>query len=929
MVKVIFQKVAAYRDLLHIVLGREEIKLDALVIKDFLQAWKPATADEFDHFSHEVTAIEHLNGYTMCESTTTYHERAVLYSLLVFVIQNRKVFGLGQAQQIVTILNGEQNSFHFDLSQPKELIGALNKGLGQFAYSVEQLKLLEAHIETVLFIGICLAHYLLLENSTYFLISTFGLSLDAVRSDDKFIDQVKHWNLDNRNIMDILTKLENFHFGRTPGKTKSTPELTRYVLFVNSVNLDLKAIRDSLKPYLSIEVNNSTKTYFYESPLAELWRNVAQGFHTLTNNLVTSFPLQLAILNELSKSTLTAEQKKETDALISTFSFESPKSSNPYHIVRANLDNINKLLSLVKQICSLSVLAIQQKEHEELENPANKKKKLSHKLGKGTEIFLTQVLGVDRSHVNKEAAEPTSKPQKPPVEGDTPAPAPVPAEPVEVRPPPTLQTFKFQLCSVNHREIIEELFESKNQERRIAKVPKGVVDTEPGQMRVKNLAFDKIKKIFNKHGAVEIDTPVFELKETLLGKYGEEGGKLIYDLEDQGGELLSLRYDLTVPFARYLSTHHLTKLKRYHIGKVYRRDQPDVAKGRFREFYQCDLDIAGDYDPMLPDSECLTIIHDIMTQLDVGKHEIKLCHRVLLEGIVLLSGAPLAKFKAICSAIDKLDKEPWDDVKRELIDEKGIDPAAVEKIGQFVLKRGKIDEMVADFEKTELFKGHDGSLKAIEELKILSAYLKLMGSYDSITLDLSLARGLDYYTGLIYEVVIHGAKVGSVGAGGRYDNLVGMFGQKEIPCIGLSIGLERIFVLLKEKLATANKDIRESETEFLIATIGKGLSNAKIELVGELWNAGLKAEILYENNPKIQKHNDLAGAAKIPFVIWIGESELNAGIVKVKVSTDITTELLHERRERGEANRTSRGVEETLGAVPPRLRSRQGPFRDC
>lgn len=881
MVRVIFQKVAAFNDLLHIILGREEIKLDALVTKDFLQSWKPATTEEFDHFVHDLTAIEQLNGYSMCESTTVYHERAVLYGLLVFIIQNRKVFGLEQAQQIVTILNGEKKSVHFELSQPKELIASLAKGLGQSAYSVEQLKLFEAHIETVLFIGICLAHYLLLENSTFFLISTFGLSLDAVRSDDKFIEQLKHWNLDNKHIMDVLTKLENFHFGRTPGKAKSTPELSRFVLFVNSVNLDLKAIKDSLKPYLSIEINNSTKTYFYESPLAELWRNVASGYHTLTNTLVNSYPLHLAILNELSKATLTPEQRQATDALIATFSFESPKSNNPYHILRANLENINKLLSLVRQICSLSVLSIQQKEHEELENPANKKKKLSFKHGKGTEAFLAQVLGIDRSHTVKEVVE-GGKPQKPPAEGETPAPAEPAAPP---RPQPTLQEFKFQLCSISHREIIEELFESKNQERRIAKVPKGVVDTKPDQMRVKNLAFDKIRQIFNKHGAVEIDTPVFELKETLLGKYGEEGGKLIYDLEDQGGELLSLRYDLTVPFARYLSTNHLSKLKRYHIGKVYRRDQPDVAKGRFREFYQCDLDIAGDYDPMLPDSECLTIIHDIMTQLDVGKHEIKLCHRVLLEGIVVLSGAPLAKFKAICSAIDKLDKEPWESVKQELIDEKGIDPAAVEKIGVFVLKRGKIDDMVADFEKTELFKGHDGSLKAIEELKILSQYVKLMGSYDSITLDLSLARGLDYYTGVIYEVVIHGAKVGSVGAGGRYDNLVGMFGQNEIPCIGLSIGLERIFVLLKEKLSGQSKDIRESETEFLIATIGKGLTEAKIQLVGELWNAGLKAEILYENNPKIQKHNDFATNAKIPFVIWIGESEVNAGIVKVKVES--------------------------------------------
>lgn len=368
-----------------------------------------------------------------------------------------------------------------------------------------------------------------------------------------------------------------------------------------------------------------------------------------------------------------------------------------------------------------------------------------------------------------------------------------------------------------------------------------------------------------------------------MGKYGEEGSKLIYDLNDQGGELLSLRYDLTVPFARYLATNNLKKLKRFHIGKVYRRDQPDMTKGRFREFYQCDLDVAGPYEGMVVDSEILTIIHEIMKKLDVGKFEIKLCHRVILEGIIELSGAPIQKFKAICSSIDKLDKEPWEAVAQELIEEKGIDPQAVEKIKGFVLFRGKMDDLLKKFDEVGLFKGHANAEKAIEELKLLSKYLKILKSYDSITLDLSLARGLDYYTGVIYEVVMcEGIKVGSVGAGGRYDQLVGMFGSTNIPCIGLSIGIERILVLLEDKLRKGNKDIRPTETEFLVATIGKDLLEGKLELVSELWDNGLKSEILYEGAPKPQKQLAFALENKIPYIIWLGEDEIKSGIVKVK-----------------------------------------------
>ena len=199
------------------------------------------------------------------------------------------------------------------------------------------------------------------------------------------------------------------------------------------------------------------------------------------------------------------------------------------------------------------------------------------------------------------------------------------------------------------------------------KVVKGARDFLPFQMAIRNKAFKIITDVFKKHGAVEIDTPVFELKETLMGKYGEES-KLIYDLNDQGGELLSLRYDLTVPFARFMAVHNFSSIKRYHIGKVYRRDNPQMAKGRFREFYQCDFDIAGpNYGKMIPETEVIKVVTEILTQLPIGGFNIKLNHRLLLDAIVNISNIKDDLYKTVCSSVDKLDKEEWSEVKKELL----------------------------------------------------------------------------------------------------------------------------------------------------------------------------------------------------------------------------------------------------------------------
>ena len=338
--------------------------------------------------------------------------------------------------------------------------------------------------------------------------------------------------------------------------------------------------------------------------------------------------------------------------------------------------------------------------------------------------------------------------------------------------------------------------------QRKPKIPKGTRDYLPDQMAIRDDAFQIIRRVFKSHGAVEIDTPVFELKDTLTGKYGEDS-KLIYDLADQGGELLALRYDLTVPFARFLALNSVGNIKRFHIGKVYRRDQPQLAKGRYREFYQCDFDIAGTYGRMVPDSECVAVACDILDALPIGDFGIKLNHRRLLDAILDICGVPADKFRTICSAVDKLDKEPWEEVKREMTEDKGLKPEVADRIGEFVLQKGEPWSMYKTLAESKKFGNHKGATEAMEDLRILFEYLEAMGKLKFISFDLSLARGLDYYTGVIYEAVCMSGntQVGSIGGGGRYDNLVSMFQEagKVTPCVGVSVGIERVFTLMEAR----------------------------------------------------------------------------------------------------------------------------------
>lgn len=217
----------------------------------------------------------------------------------------------------------------------------------------------------------------------------------------------------------------------------------------------------------------------------------------------------------------------------------------------------------------------------------------------------------------------------------------------------------------------------------IIKVPKGTRDLSPQQMVVREKILDKIISCFKRHGAKGLDTPAFELKEMLTEKYEDNFG-LMYDLKDQGGELLSLRYDLTVPFARYLAMNKLKRMKRYQVGKVWRRESPAIVQGRYREFCQCDFDIAGEFDPMIPDAECLRIMCEILSGLQLGDFLIKVNDRRVVDGMFAVCGVPESKFRTICSSMDKLDKMSWEDVRLEMVAEKGLAPEVADRIGDYV-----------------------------------------------------------------------------------------------------------------------------------------------------------------------------------------------------------------------------------------------------
>ncbi|KAL0581333.1 Cytoplasmic and mitochondrial histidine tRNA synthetase [Marasmius crinis-equi] len=479
----------------------------------------------------------------------------------------------------------------------------------------------------------------------------------------------------------------------------------------------------------------------------------------------------------------------------------------------------------------------------------------------------------------------------------------------------------------------------KERERMLLKTAKGTRDYGPSEMYCREHIERIVKECFTSFGGSCLDTPVFERKDILTGKYGEDQ-KLIFDLMDQGGEQLALRYDHTVPLGRYLAMmgSNITQHKLWQIGKVYRRDQPVMSKGRMREFSQADFDISGTWDPMIPDAEILSLTHTILTRLEVGEFTIKLNNRKILDGIFEVCGVPSEKIRAISSAVDKLDKLPWAEVKKEMTEEKGLDPAVADRIGEYVKHKGGrnlIEQLRADTTLTANARAKEG----IEEMGILFTLLDAYGVTDKVSFDLSLARGLDYYTGIIYEAIVEASAppalkanaeagsaeenaavaakkkakkakqsgeeeeeevdesqvgVGSIAAGGRYDGLVGMFAAAAasaesskkaaakggVPCVGISIGMDRIFALLYPKWIEQGK--RNKDTMVYVMAAGDGLLAERIKLVKSLREAGIKSDFLAKNKPKLPTQFAAGEKDEVPFAVILGESELKEGLVTVK-----------------------------------------------
>ena len=296
---------------------------------------------------------------------------------------------------------------------------------------------------------------------------------------------------------------------------------------------------------------------------------------------------------------------------------------------------------------------------------------------------------------------------------------------------------------------------------------------------------------------------------------------------------------------------------------------------------------------MIPEADVLKVVVEILTQLPVGGFNIKLNHRLLLDAIVNLSGIKDDLYKAVCSSVDKLDKEEWTTVKKELI-EKGINEEQSEKLWSFVQLKDKPKALLEKLNTNNELLSNKKGKTALEELAILFDYLEILDIDKYCTFDLSLARGLDYYTGVIYETVLTDTdKVGSISGGGRYDDLVGMFSGKQIPAVGVSIGIERIFNILEEKYKNST-DIRSVETEVFVAVIGKNLTKEKFKVLKELWDNDIKAEILYNENPRMDKQMDYTVNNKIPFMVFIGENELKENKLKIKCMAN-GTEMMIER----------------------------------
>jgi histidyl-tRNA synthetase len=429
-------------------------------------------------------------------------------------------------------------------------------------------------------------------------------------------------------------------------------------------------------------------------------------------------------------------------------------------------------------------------------------------------------------------------------------------------------------------------------------IPKGTRDFLPVEVARRTYIFDTIRKAFKTYGFEPIETPSFELSGTLLGKYGEEGDRLIFrilnsgekmkkvDLEALSQENLprfanslsekALRYDLTVPFARFVVQHQndiAFPFRRYQIQPVWRADRPQ--HGRYQEFFQCDADVVGS-DSLLYELDFVQLFDEVLTDLKLPSFTIKINNRKILSGIAEVSGAA-DKLVDITVAIDKLDKIDEDGVVKEL-EEKGVAATAIERIKPLFTFTGsnanKLDMMRTFLASSEI------GMKGIEELSfVLDQTVEIGLKRAEIEFDITLARGLNYYTGAIFEVKANGVKMGSICGGGRYDDLTGLFGMKGMSGVGISFGADRIYDVLTELELFPEETYRG--LTLLFVNFGENEQTLSLKLVRQLRNAGIACEV-YPNSAKLQKQMKYANDRNVKYVALLGENELQNGVVQLK-----------------------------------------------
>ena len=427
-------------------------------------------------------------------------------------------------------------------------------------------------------------------------------------------------------------------------------------------------------------------------------------------------------------------------------------------------------------------------------------------------------------------------------------------------------------------------------------IPKGTRDFSPIEMAKRNYIFNTIRDVYHLYGFHQIETPAMENLSTLMGKYGEEGDKLLFKIQNSGDyfrgitdeELLSrdanhlapkfcekgLRYDLTVPFARFVVMHReeiTFPFKRYQIQPVWRADRPQ--KGRYREFYQCDADVVGS-DSLLNEVELMQMVDTVFKRFGV-RVCIKINNRKILSGIAEIIGEA-DRLVDITVAIDKLDKIGLDNVNAELR-EKGVSDEAIAKLQPIILLSGTNEEKLETL-KTELAASEVG-LKGVEETAYILHTLASLQLANPIELDLTLARGLNYYTGAIFEVKALDVQIGSITGGGRYDNLTGIFGMPGIYGVGISFGVDRIFDVLNQLELYPKEAV--NETQLLFINFGEQEAAFAMQTLLQVRAAGIRAE-LFPDATKMKKQMSYANAHSIPFVALIGENELAEGKITLK-----------------------------------------------